>query len=65
MVLQFSISTALLLNDVKENVNKSIKALGLSIGETHTEVSIKKEKTYLIEIAARGGGIQISLILKM
>ncbi len=48
-----------IISNVKDVVNKSINALGLSIGETHTEVIIKEDKPFLIEAAARAGGMHI------
>jgi len=48
-----------IINKVKDIVNKSVKALELSIGETHTEVIIRDNNLYLIEIAARGGSMHI------
>lgn len=44
---------------IKNLVNKSVKALGLSIGETHSEVIIQNNSPYLIEVAGRGGGMHI------
>ena len=47
------------VNKIHSSVNNSIKALGLSIGETHSEVIIKNKQPYLLEVAARGGGMHI------
>ncbi len=44
---------------IHSSVNNSVKALGLSIGETHSEVIIKNKQPYLLEVAARGGGMHI------
>lgn len=51
------------VNKIHSSVNNAIKALGLSIGETHSEVIIKNKQPYLLEVAARGGGMHIPTII--
>ncbi|MFX0011698.1 MAG: ATP-grasp domain-containing protein, partial [Candidatus Hermodarchaeota archaeon] len=48
-----------IIEKVKKVVNNSITALGLSIGETHTEVILRDGEPFLIEAAARAGGMHI------
>lgn len=44
---------------VENIINKSIEALEISIGETHSEVIIQNGSPKVVEVAARGGGMHI------
>ena len=55
-----SIKNAKIVEQALELNKKIIKGFGLSRGLTHGEYIISNGKVYLIEIAARGGGVYIS-----
>lgn len=55
-----SVKNPKIVNQALELNKKIIKGFGLSRGLTHGEYIISNGKVYLIEIAARGGGVYIS-----
>lgn len=48
------------LNALKNQNNKLVEAMGLPFGLTHAEYILHKGRYYLVEVAARGGGTNIS-----
>ena len=51
-------STAV-LDEIGDVVQRSVAALGISCGPTHTEVMVTTEGVKMVELAARGGGFRV------
>ena len=51
-------STAV-LDEIGDVVQRSVAALGISCGPTHTEVMVTTEGVKMVELAARGGGCRV------
>lgn len=51
-----------IVNHIKDVINEAVKALGIEIGSTHSEVivNLETEELIIVEVAARGGGFGIS-----
>jgi biotin carboxylase len=47
------------LKRIEEVAKSAVRAIGIEMGPTHTEIIVTKEGPKLVEIAARGGGFKI------
>jgi len=50
---------ATILEKIEEVAKSAVRAIGVEMGPTHTEIIVTKDGPKLVEVAARGGGFKI------